>query len=86
MDKNLKAEAEELFACLGMNMTTAIAIFLRKAVEEQGLPFPVNRRPNTKTLEALNEARRIANDPKAKTYTDLNELFADLHADYDFDN
>ena len=41
IDKELKQQAESLFARLGINMTTAMNIFLRQAVREQGLPFKV---------------------------------------------
>ena len=39
MDEELKKQAEELFADLGMNMTTAIVTFTKQAVREQALPF-----------------------------------------------
>jgi addiction module RelB/DinJ family antitoxin len=39
VSKNLKENAEQLFNHLGMNMSTAISVFLRKAVEEQEIPF-----------------------------------------------
>ena len=42
VDKELKESAENLFARLGMNMTTAFNVFLRKAVAEEAIPFPVN--------------------------------------------
>ena len=42
IDKELKSQAESLFASLGMNMTTAINVFLKQAVREQGLPFRVS--------------------------------------------
>ena len=41
VDKNLKESAELLFDRLGMNMSVAINVFLKKAVEEQAIPFPV---------------------------------------------
>lgn len=41
VDRNLKESAEFLFERLGMNMSVAINVFLRKAVEEQAIPFPV---------------------------------------------
>ena len=41
VDKNLKKEAETLFESLGINMTTAINIFLRQSVRIQGIPFPI---------------------------------------------
>ena len=42
VDKNLKERAEALFDRLGMNMSTALNVFLRKAVEESAIPFAVS--------------------------------------------
>ena len=42
VDKNLKENAESLFKRLGMNMTTAINVFLNKAVNEKAIPFTVS--------------------------------------------
>lgn len=42
IDKELKNQAELLFASLGLNMTTAINVFLRQAVRDQGLPFRIS--------------------------------------------
>lgn len=42
VDKNLKESAENLFNRLGMNMSTALNIFLRKAVNEDAIPFAVS--------------------------------------------
>ena len=80
MDRTLKRQAEELFADLGLNMTTAMTMFLRKAVITQGIPFTVSRIPNEETLAAMEEAERIARDPNVRGYTDLSELFEDLDA------
>ncbi|MDR2711641.1 MAG: type II toxin-antitoxin system RelB/DinJ family antitoxin [Clostridiales bacterium] len=41
VDKDLKDRAESLFYRLGMNMTTALNVFLRKAVDEEAIPFVV---------------------------------------------
>jgi DNA-damage-inducible protein J len=46
VDKELKKRAENLFSHLGMNMTTAINIFLRKAVDEEAIPFTINAKGN----------------------------------------
>ena len=35
-------------------------------------------KPDKKTIAAMLEAERIAKDPRAKGYNDLDELFADL--------
>lgn len=42
VDKDLKESAETLFDRLGMNMSTALNVFLRKAVEEKAIPFSVS--------------------------------------------
>jgi addiction module RelB/DinJ family antitoxin len=45
VDRDLKKCADSLFERLGMNMTTALNVFLRKAVEENAIPFPVSIKP-----------------------------------------
>ena len=44
VNRELKESAEILFDYLGLNMSNAINIFLRKTVEQRGIPFPVNAR------------------------------------------
>lgn len=41
MDKDIKDKAEALFARLGIDMNTAIEIFLRNCIEMQGIPFRI---------------------------------------------
>ena len=38
-DKDIKDKADQIFTELGLNMTTAINMFLRTAVREKGIPF-----------------------------------------------
>lgn len=79
MDTELKAQADELFAELGMNLSTAFNIFVRQSLREGGIPFEIRTdRPNKETIAAMLEAENIAKDPKVKGYTDLDEMFADL--------
>ena len=39
IDKTIKDQAEEIFNELGLNMTTAVNMFLRTAIREHGIPF-----------------------------------------------
>lgn len=79
MDTELKAQADELFAELGMNLSTAFNIFVRQSLREGGIPFEIHTdRPNKETIAAMLEAERIAKDPNVKGYTDLDEMFAEL--------
>ena len=79
MDTELKAQADELFAELGMNLSTAFNIFVRQSLREGGIPFEIRTdRPNKETIAALLEADNNEKDPNVKGYTDLDEMFADL--------
>jgi len=79
MDTELKAQADSLFAELGMNLSTAFNIFVRQALREGKIPFDISlNQPNSETIAALLEAVKIAKDPSVKGYTDLDELFEDL--------
>jgi DNA-damage-inducible protein J len=42
IDRNVKEAAEQLFSRLGLNMTTAVGLFLRKAISEDAIPFVVS--------------------------------------------
>lgn len=46
LDSDTKAEAEELFADLGMSMSGAITIFLKQCVRQGGIPFEIQREKN----------------------------------------
>lgn len=84
LDKDLRDTASDFFEGLGMSLSTAINIFIRKCMMEDRIPFDVGyASPNKKLMEAMLEAERIAKDPNVKGYTDLGELFADLNRDDD---
>ncbi len=54
IDADVKKQAQELFADLGMDLSTAVNVFLKKAVAEQGIPFDVSREvPNAVTAKAI---------------------------------
>ena len=51
IDKAIKDQAEEIFNELGLNMTTAVNMFLRTAIREQGIPFELKLEvPNDTTF------------------------------------
>lgn len=43
LDADLKKASQELFAALGMDLTTAVTIFLKQSLRVQGLPFAVTK-------------------------------------------
>ncbi len=78
VDENLKKRAETLFNELGMNMSTAINIYLRQAVRKQAIPFEL-KAPNVETLEAMEEVERMKENPELyKGYKDVEEMMKEL--------
>ncbi len=79
---DVKEEANELFNNLGLNMSTAINIFLKRAIFERGLPFEVkevNPKPSKELMEALDESEDILNGKvKAKGYHNVRKMFEDI--------
>ena len=41
IDRDLKEEADQVFNALGMNLTTAITVFVRQAVRQKKIPFEI---------------------------------------------
>lgn len=56
MNKSVKQQAQKLFADLGIDMSSAINLFIKQAIFQNGLPFEVSRKPNTVTLFAIEDA------------------------------
>lgn len=80
-DKEVKEQADRIFAELGLNMTTAINMFLRTTIRENGIPFSLKLdTPNEVTAAANEEGRRIASDSNVKGYTNMDDLKAALEA------
>lgn len=58
IDDNTKEAADSLFASLGLDTSTAVRIFLIKALEHKGIPFAVSHRaPTAQLLTALEDSR-----------------------------
>lgn len=79
IEKAVKEESEELFIELGLNMTTAINMFLRATIRERGIPFDLKLDiPNDTTVAAIEEGRRLISDPDAPKYSNMEDLKAAL--------
>lgn len=75
IDDKLKEEANELFNDIGVDMSTAIKIFLRPSVREQRIPFILGE-----PLESA-QAREEALEGKGKVYDNVEEMMKDLNED-----
>ena len=79
MDSDIKNQCESLYKELGMNLTTAINVFLRQSLRVGGFPFEVRiDQPNKESIAAMLEAERIAKDPEVKHYSDVEEALQEL--------
>ena len=59
LNKSIKQQAQQLFSDLGIDMTTAINLFLRQSIQNNGLPFKICKNPNPVTLSAINDMELI---------------------------
>lgn len=76
---DVKEEASNLFNSLGLNMSTAINIFLKKAIYERGIPFEVKQQPSKELEEALKELDYIEKHPSEyKVYKNVDKMLGDI--------
>ena len=79
IDEDVVKQADRIFSELGLDMTTAVNLFLEATIRENGVPFPLRIDvPNETTSAAIEEGRRIADDPDVKGYSSVEELKAAL--------
>lgn len=83
IDADVKAQAQALFADFGLDLSTAINIFLRQSIRENCIPFTIQREvPNADTVAAMKEAEEIAKNPSAyKRYSSFSDLLREVEAD-----
>ncbi len=80
IDAETKARAQIMLADLGMDLSTAVNIFLRQMLYEGGIPFSITRDvPNKITLDAMSEAQEMLRSPeKYKKYNDVDSMMEDI--------
>ena len=71
IDRDLKAKADKLFNDMGMNLTTAVNVFVRQVILERAIPFRIHRDvENTGSMGSI-ERRRAA-------MQEIRDLLADV--------
>lgn len=79
IDEDVKKQAVELFNQLGLDMSSAVNIFLRQAIMRGGLPFSVEiPKFKPEVLDAMEEAKQISRDPNTKRYGSFAEALEDI--------
>lgn len=80
VDSEIKKEATEILNDIGLNMSTAINMFLTQVIRNEGIPFEVkSRKPSKRLLKSIKEADAIiAGKKKVKTYHNVSEMMKDV--------
>jgi len=68
MDQNIKAQAAETLAAMGLSVSDAVRVFLTRVVADKELPFAL-KAPNADSRAALAEAGRIVKSRRARFAT-----------------
>ena len=80
IDEDLKTKAEDVFSELGMNMTTALTIFLKTSVRYGGIPFELRLdTPNVETAQAIEDVNN--NRGLSQTFDSISEIMGNLNAE-----
>lgn len=76
MDDDVKNQATDTLAAMGMSVSEAVRLFLVRVVSDQAIPFDI-KVPNAKLRKAMAEAEAMAQLRKMR-FSDANALIADL--------
>jgi DNA-damage-inducible protein J len=80
VNPNTKKEFEKFCDDVGMSMTTAVNLFMKKTIHEHRIPFEIGyEMPNQTTLDAIREMDDEINDPNLKTYDSFDEILKELN-------
>lgn len=74
IDSDTKAAASKALAAMGLSVSDAIRMMLRRVADEKRLPFEV-KVPNAESVEAKQELEA----GKGKRFTSIDALFDDLY-------
>lgn len=78
--KALVQKAVRYIKTEGVSLEEAVEIFLIQIIRHEGRPLSewIDMIPNSKTLAGMKEAKRIAQDPDIKGYTDVEAILREL--------
>ena len=76
LDEQIKAQATETLAAMGLSVSDAVRVFLMRVVADKQMPFAL-KVPNVETRAAMVEADEIARTHRAR-FDSATELFDDL--------
>ena len=76
VEEKVKKQAGDIFKEVGMDMSTAINIYLKQVIRSNGIPFPVSAEiPNDITIKAI----KAAEDGQMASFSSIDDLMEDLN-------
>ena len=78
IDRDLKIQADRLFNDMGMNLTTAVNVFVRQAILDRAIPFMIHRGSETAKTKTSVKERRAAMQEIRDTLTGIDGSSIDL--------
>lgn len=75
VDEDTKDSANKIFKEVGIDMSTAVNMFLKQVIRSNGIPFAITAdKPNKKTIDAFKEL----DEGGGKAFTSIDSLMEDL--------
>ncbi len=83
LDAEDKARAQEFLSAVGLDLSTAVGVFIKQMLMEGKIPFEIKAEiPNAETAAAMKEAEEMKKHPeKYKRYSSFSELAEEVMAD-----
>jgi DNA-damage-inducible protein J len=76
LDEEIKNQASETLASMGLTVSEAVRVFLTQVVAQKQIPFDI-KTPNPETLKAMQEADQIIKHKQAR-FSDATDLVGSL--------
>lgn len=76
VDDDIKEQATQALSTMGLSVSDAVRLFLRRVVIDQAFPLEL-KVPNSETRAAMEESRVMMATRRAR-FASADELFADL--------
>ena len=80
IDAETKKKAQLLLEDFGMDLSTAVNVFLKQMIYEGTFPFTISREiPNATTLAAMKEIEEMSRHPENyASYQDVDQMMEDI--------
>ena len=80
IDEDIEPSAQAMLAEFGLDLSTAVNMFLRQMLREKAIPFEIRKDvPNATTLAAIAEVEEMEKHPElSKIYTSVDDLMENL--------